>query len=168
MKSKNSHPHVQSRVSATAIGVATAATLLAGFIWLNTAGDSNPPVSLAPVADTKWMLVTRTADGTKLADQPGALMVVTSEGRMQHHVPDSANSTLVSDQFCRFSWQPDHTEFELSTTENWSNIRRGIARLKGDHLTLCIAPEGHPRPAAFTTGNMPTKGYLLYEFQKAP
>ena len=159
---------MQSRVSATAIGVAIAATLLSGFIWLDTGTDNHVPASLAPVADAKWMLVSRTADGTKLSDQPGAYMVVTSGGRMQHHVPEGEDATIVSDHFCRFSWQPDNTEFELSTAENWSNIRRGIAKLKGDHLTLCIAPEGHPRPTTFTTKNQPAKGYLLYEFQKAP
>ena len=127
-------------------------------------------LSRKPDISGKWFQRSRTVNGQLMPDPPDLYLVVTNDGRMEHHVPNGntwlSGSTIVSNESFRLEWNDQLATVDTSGYSNWSEVTKGICRVEGDRLTICYASKNQPRPTVFATGDTDGAGSVMFVFAR--
>ena len=126
--------------------------------------------SQTPDISGKWYQRSRTVNGKVMEDPSDVFLLVTDDGRMEHHVPNGSTwlsgSTIVSNEFFRLVWNDQVAAIDQTGYSNWSEVTKGICRVEGDRLTLCYAPKNQPRPTVFATDDTDGAGNVMFVFAR--
>lgn len=150
------------------------ATILGSLVLVThrsrTRSDVTGTVVTQPILTGEWVQQSRIVNGKLMQDPTGVYLVVTADGRMEHHVPNEGlfqpRSTIVGNQYFRMQPSGEFLAIDKSGRPDWSDLTMGLSYLDGDNLTLCFAPKGQPRPKVLATGDVEGAGSVLMVFKR--
>lgn len=137
---------------------------IAGFFSNSQQKAEAPRVKTPSTVQGKWNCVFNERSGKKVREKDTIKIAFTVSSRDMYIITDEQRTVDSGRIAIDNAQKPAAIDIIHKKMSGKEEVLFGIYEIQGNHLTLCIAPPGKPRPIGFATNR--TNGHALYKFNR--